>query len=145
MGLQKALCAPLPLTFQAHISAPLSGFRRMSPSPAPAHFPAVVPARLQIGTECEIYVQDASAFAGEGEALSFAQLQARVSSVRQVLMAYYRLPSSMDEALDIVINPQVRTAVQPPLDGQLSSEASLAACRRRLFPRCPCIRWLRNG
>jgi len=46
--------------------------------------PQILPPFLQLGTATSLTVQDASAFAGEGELLSFQQLQARCASVRQV-------------------------------------------------------------
>jgi hypothetical protein len=59
----------------------------------------------QVGVQCEIVVQDAAAFAKEGEELNFFNLQARCASVSQVLLGYYDLPSSIDEVLNIVVNP----------------------------------------
>ena len=55
-------------------------------------------ARLTKGTAWPLlpsaWLQDASAFAAEGEKISFLALQARVASVRQVLMGYYKLVSA---------------------------------------------------
>ncbi|KAL4421222.1 hypothetical protein ABPG75_010513 [Micractinium tetrahymenae] len=48
--------------------------------------PRFFPAYMQLGVESDVTVQDASAFAAEGEELSFAQLQARAASVRQALL-----------------------------------------------------------
>ncbi|PRW58011.1 hypothetical protein C2E21_3586 [Chlorella sorokiniana] len=68
--------------------------------------PRFLKAYLQLGVESDMLVQDASAFASEGEELSFLQLQARAASVRQVLLGYYRVPQSAAEPLELVVNPQ---------------------------------------
>lgn len=60
----------------------------------------------KLGRECEMSVQDSSAFAFEGEKISFLALQARVASVRQMLMGYYRLPATAEQPLEVVVNPQ---------------------------------------
>jgi hypothetical protein len=46
--------------------------------------PRFLAAYMSLGRESDLVVQDASAFAAEGEQLSFLQLQARAASVRQV-------------------------------------------------------------
>ncbi|KAL4421226.1 hypothetical protein ABPG75_010517 [Micractinium tetrahymenae] len=79
--------------------------------------PRFFPAYMQLGVESDVTVQDASAFARAGEELSFAQLQARAASVRQVLLGYYRLPTSAKDPLDLVANPQglaERSKARPP-------------------------------
>ena len=68
--------------------------------------PRFLKAYMQLGAESDLMVQDASAFAAQGEALSFLQLQARAASVRQVLLGYYRIPGSNAKPLDLVVNPQ---------------------------------------
>ncbi|KAI7839964.1 hypothetical protein COHA_006285 [Chlorella ohadii] len=72
--------------------------------------PRFLKAYMQLGVESDMLVQarpdDASAFAGVGEELSFLQLQARAASVRQVLLGYYRVPQSAAEPLELVVNPQ---------------------------------------
>ena len=50
-------------------------------------------------------IQDVSSFAAPGEVLSFWQLQKRVSSVGQVLYGFFRIPRTVAEPIDIVINP----------------------------------------
>lgn len=61
---------------------------------------------MQLGVESDLTVQDASAFAAEGEELSFAQLQARAASVRQVLLGYYRVPAFSNDSVQLVVNPK---------------------------------------
>ncbi|KAL4425987.1 hypothetical protein ABPG75_010003 [Micractinium tetrahymenae] len=68
--------------------------------------PRFLYAYLTLGMESDVTMQDASAFAGEGEELSFAQLQARAASVRQILMGWYRIPASVSQPLEMVVNPQ---------------------------------------
>ena len=68
--------------------------------------PRFLKAYMQLGVESDLTVQDASSFAGEGEELSFLQLQARAASVRQVLLGYYRIPATPSQPLELVINPQ---------------------------------------
>lgn len=67
--------------------------------------PRYLAAYLRMGSDCDIAVQDASAFAEEGEELCFMQLQARAASVHQVLMGYYRVPTAASEPLEMVVNP----------------------------------------
>ncbi|KAL4440243.1 hypothetical protein ABPG75_003244 [Micractinium tetrahymenae] len=68
--------------------------------------PRFLYAYLTLGMESDVTVQDASAFAGEGKELSFAQLQARAASVRQILMGGYCIPASVSQQLEMVVNPQ---------------------------------------
>ena len=63
-------------------------------------------AYYRLGQDSDIVVQDAEAFAEIGESLSFLAMQARCASIGQVLMGVYDLPASMDEVLNIVVNPQ---------------------------------------
>jgi len=58
-----------------------------------------------VGVQCKVVVQDTAAFAKEGEELSFFNLQARCATVSQVIMGYYDVPSSIDEVLNIMVNP----------------------------------------
>lgn len=77
--------------------------------------PFFLPAYQKLGRDAEMFVQDSSAFAGEGEELSFLELQQRAASVRQVLLGYYRLPATADQPLEVVVNPQgaeARTRLQ---------------------------------
>eukprot|EP00887_Chlorella_sp_A99_P004191 scaffold23.g4191.t1 len=102
--------------------------------------PFFLPAYQKLGRDAEMFVQargdgwgdrwrlsrgcgsggggvgvDSSAFAGEGEELSFLALQQRAASVRQVLLGYYRLPATADQPLEVVVNPQgaeARTRLQ---------------------------------
>lgn len=67
--------------------------------------PRSLTAYAQVGVQCEIVVQDAAAFAKEGEELNFFNLQARCATVSQVLLGYYDLPSSIDQVLNILVNP----------------------------------------
>jgi hypothetical protein len=67
--------------------------------------PRSLTAYAQVGVQCEIVVQDAAAFAKEGEETNFFKLQARAASVSQVLLGYYDLPDSIDAVLNIVVNP----------------------------------------
>ena len=70
---------------------------------------AVQPLSLSVygllGVDCDIYVQDASAFASVGETLSFVTMQARCASVSQVLLGYYQLPTAVGQVMNIVVNP----------------------------------------
>lgn len=59
----------------------------------------------RLGQDSDIVVQDAEAFAEEGESLSFLGMQARCASVGQVLLGFYNIPTSMDEVLNIMVNP----------------------------------------
>ncbi|KAI7839331.1 hypothetical protein COHA_006922 [Chlorella ohadii] len=60
------------------------------------------------------YMQDASAFAGVGEELSFMQLQTRAASVRQILMGWYTIPRTAEDPLEMVVNPQgLETRTKP--------------------------------
>ncbi|KAK9818136.1 hypothetical protein WJX72_007697 [[Myrmecia] bisecta] len=59
-----------------------------------------------LGEKNEMTVQDVSAFAAEGEELSFWQLQARALQVGQILYGFYNLPSSADQPIDMLINPE---------------------------------------
>ncbi|KAL4430537.1 hypothetical protein ABPG77_005777 [Micractinium sp. CCAP 211/92] len=68
--------------------------------------PRFLQALLTLGMESDVTVQDVSAFAIEGEELSYMQLQARAASVRQIVMGYYRIPASVSEPLEMVVNPQ---------------------------------------
>jgi hypothetical protein len=67
--------------------------------------PRTLTAYSQVGLQCGIVVQDAASFAKEGEELSFLNLQARCATVSQVLLGYYDLPSSIDQVLNIMVNP----------------------------------------
>lgn len=67
--------------------------------------PGSLIAYAAVGAAAEVYVQDSSAFAAEGELLSFAQLQARCASVQQVLFGYYILPQSVEDPLEVEVNP----------------------------------------
>ena len=58
------------------------------------------------GKETELLVQDSAAMAAEGERVSFAQLQARASAVGQVLIGFFDLPKSVEQPLQLVINPE---------------------------------------
>ncbi len=51
--------------------------------------------------------QDSSSFASEGEEVSFLQLQARAMEVGQVLVGFYDIPKSVEQPLQLVINPEV--------------------------------------
>jgi hypothetical protein len=62
-------------------------------------------AYARLGEQCEIVVQDAAAFAEQGEVINFFMLQARCASVSQVLLGYYDLPKSLDQVLNILVNP----------------------------------------
>ena len=59
----------------------------------------------RLDQDSDIVVQDAEAFAEEGESLSFLAMQARCASMGQILMGFYEVPTSMDELLNIVVNP----------------------------------------
>jgi hypothetical protein len=52
-------------------------------------------------------LQDSSSFVREGEELSFLQLQARAIAVNQILLGFYDVPKSMEQPLQLVINPEV--------------------------------------
>lgn len=67
--------------------------------------PRSLMAYAQLGVQADIIVQDASDFAEVDEELSFLAMQYRCASVSQVLLGYYRIPTQMDEVLDIVVNP----------------------------------------
>lgn len=58
------------------------------------------------GKETELLVQDSAAMAAEGERVSFAQLQARASAVGQVLIGFFDVPKSVEQPLQLVINPE---------------------------------------
>ncbi|KAK9803748.1 hypothetical protein WJX73_000566 [Symbiochloris irregularis] len=58
-----------------------------------------------LGKDHEMTIQDVSSFAAPGEVLSFWQLQKRVGSVGQVLYGFFRIPQTVAEPIDIVINP----------------------------------------
>eukprot|EP00887_Chlorella_sp_A99_P007502 scaffold2.g7502.t1 len=68
--------------------------------------PHLVEAAWALGRDADVFVQDSSAFAAQGEELSFLALQARAASVRQVLLGYYRLPTTAASSLEASINPQ---------------------------------------
>ncbi len=57
------------------------------------------------GRETEMKVQDSAGLARPDEPLSFLQLQARASSVDQVLLGWYRIPKSVDQAVQLVRGP----------------------------------------
>ncbi|KAK9800761.1 hypothetical protein WJX73_008207 [Symbiochloris irregularis] len=71
-----------------------------------AYNPLVLLPLAQFGRTSEVLVQDAAALAQQGEELSFWQLQARSATIHQVLMGYITIPSTVDQPLDLVINPQ---------------------------------------
>lgn len=61
----------------------------------------------------EYVLQDSSSFAHEGEEVSFLQLQARAMEVGQILVGFYDIPKSVEQPLQLVINPEVSlSAVQ---------------------------------
>lgn len=59
-------------------------------------------------------LQDSSSFAKEGEELSFLQLQARAMEVDQILVGFYDVPRSVEQPLQLVINPEVLGPYQEP-------------------------------
>lgn len=67
--------------------------------------PRFLPAYMILGQESDLVVQDVSSFASEGEELSFLQLQARAASVRQIVLGWYRIPSTASQPLEMVVNP----------------------------------------
>ncbi|GAB4820157.1 hypothetical protein N2152v2_007203 [Parachlorella kessleri] len=67
--------------------------------------PLFLRAYAELGVQSDIVVQDSSAFAAPGEELSYFELQARAVAVQQILLGYYRIPSSSDQPLDVVVNP----------------------------------------
>ena len=60
-------------------------------------------------------VQDSSCLAGEGESVSFLTLQARALSVGQVLVGFFDIPRSIEQPLQLVINPEARPCRAPTL------------------------------
>jgi hypothetical protein len=67
------------------------------------------------GRETEMKVQDSDGLARADEPLSFLQLQARAASVDQVLLGWYRIPKSVDQAVQLVRGPfRPRAAVPRP-------------------------------
>ena len=61
------------------------------------------------GEHIDSILQDSSSFASEGEEVSFLQLQARAMEVSQVLVGFYDIPKSVEQPLQLVINPEVLT------------------------------------
>ncbi|KAK9903985.1 hypothetical protein WJX75_001909 [Coccomyxa subellipsoidea] len=68
--------------------------------------PRAVMAYGEFGKDTEMMVQDSSSFASEGEEVSFLQLQARAMEVSQVLVGFYDIPKSIEQPLQLVINPE---------------------------------------
>ncbi|EIE20310.1 hypothetical protein COCSUDRAFT_67575 [Coccomyxa subellipsoidea C-169] len=68
--------------------------------------PKAVMAYSEFGKDTEMMVQDSSSFASEGEEVSFLQLQARAMEVGQVLVGFYDIPKSVEQPLQLVINPE---------------------------------------
>ncbi|CAL8470852.1 g10394 [Coccomyxa elongata] len=68
--------------------------------------PKAVMAYSEFGKDTEMMVQDSSSFAHEGEEVSFLQLQARAMEVSQVLVGFYDIPKSVEQPLQLVINPE---------------------------------------
>ncbi|CAK0782676.1 hypothetical protein CVIRNUC_005871 [Coccomyxa viridis] len=68
--------------------------------------PKAIMAYDQFGKDTEMNVQDSSSFAEEGEKVSFLQLQARAMAVQQVLVGFYDIPKSVEQPLQLVINPE---------------------------------------
>lgn len=56
-------------------------------------------------------MQDSSSFAREGEEVSFLQLQARAMEVDQILVGFYDVPRSVEQPLQLVINPEVHSKI----------------------------------
>jgi hypothetical protein len=80
---------PLPAVQGSSARLPAALLRLTRPAACPplrqvAAEPRFLAAYMSLGRESDLVVQDASAFAAEGEQLSFLQLQARAASVRQV-------------------------------------------------------------
>ena len=67
----------------------------------------------EFGRETEMLVQDSSCLAGEGEGVSFLTLQARAMAVGQVLVGFFDIPRSIEQPLQLVINPEARTGCAP--------------------------------
>lgn len=59
----------------------------------------------RLGDGARLEVVDASAYAACSEAVNFWQLLARAQADGDLLLGYYRVPSSLDEPLDLVVSP----------------------------------------
>ena len=92
----------------------------------------------EFGKETELLVQDSAALAAEGERVSFAQLQARASRVGQVLIGFFDVPRSVEQPLQLVINPEARSpAAAAGLGGLAASHHSrdcVPALQQRTLP-----------
>ncbi len=107
------------------VAAPRAGAVR-APRQRPVHDPRPrlagaqsMRAYAEWGRETEMKVQDSAGLARPDEPLSFLQLQARASSVDQVLLGWYRIPKSVDQAVQLARGPfRPHACHGPPLPAQ---------------------------